>query len=310
MNTEELDALLAELGHKPSHKDTASAPIRETEPPQEQSAPPVPVPEPPQEDEKPVENVEIQAEKMNLRERLKESMTEETALPTAEPQTSGPRKKDSRFGETLLGLFLVIFALIGVFSTVTAVVRAAKNRKSADSMEMQVADAVLPLVVMDCPMFGSTLELSDEQMLTAGIWSLLTSGKINEYAEEMGYRTVPAADVEAEMRRLFFMQQMEPPQHQTIGAANDLHCYYDAESDSYRIPTEVLHYSYTPKVTKLEENLYTGINYWYAEVEYLPDQPAWQRILGTEPTIGKTVKFTLVQENQTQWRIFGTEQLS
>ena len=250
----------------------------------------------------------------SLRSRLRSMMEADITPPSQTFDSAEMTNQRLQHRYTVLGAILVVFAMIGVVSTVLFAVKHFRPEKPNVVYQTEVAEAVMPLVVMDCPMFQSAAELSDELMLTAGIWSILTHDGLSKYTEELGLCNVPATDVDAEMRRLFFLSDAEMPQHQTIGATNDLRCYYDAEDNSYRIPTDILHFSYIPQVTKLEQDEQTGEDFWCAEVAYLPDLPAWQRDDDTEPSPSKIVKITLARENKTDsapiWQVAKMEQIS
>lgn len=250
------------------------------------------------------------SQKQTFRSRLRSMMNEDITPPAQTYDSPEWTHQQRQHRYTVFGAILVVFALIGIFSTVRFAIRHFHPASPQNAYQAEVAEKVMPLVVMDCPMFQSAADLSDEQLLMAGIWSILTHGGLSKYPEELGLCRVPAADVDQEIRSLFELSAEKIPQHQTVGAANDLCCYYDATDNSYRIPTDILHFSYIPQVTKLEKD--GGC--WYAEVAYLPDLPEWQRGGDTEPTPSKIAKITLIRENNVNtvptWQVSKMEQIS
>ncbi len=250
------------------------------------------------------------SQKQTFRGRLRSMMNEDITPPAQTYDSPEWTHQQRQHRYTVLGAILVVFAMIGIFSTVRFAIRHFHPASPQDAYQAEVAEKVMPLVVMDCPMFQSAAELSDEQLLMAGIWSILTHGGLAKYPEELGLCRIPAADVDQEIRSLFELPAEKIPQHQTVGAANDLCCYYDATDNSYRIPTDILHFSYIPQVTELEKD---G-DCWYAEVAYLPDLPEWQRVENTGTAPIKNVRITLIRENNVNtvptWQVSKMEQIS
>lgn len=281
-NTQELDALLAEIEQKRariSHEIAAESAITcaEEDPPEGEDA--LPIQNPPTTERPAPESIPDCAP---------------LPIPTAPHQL--------RY--TLLGLFLVLFAAIGVFTVGAWGVRLAQRARPVDRRIAEVTNTILPLVVMDCPTFDAESPLPETQLLTAAIWSLMMQDGLANYPELLGMCTVPAADVTAAAQRLF-ANLAEMPSHRTVGATNDLRCYYDAEADCYFIPTDVTHFSYTPDIRSLTEVGDTLI----AEAAYIPDLPTWQQTNhAPEPT--KIMRFTLKQGADGSWQIVALEQIT
>lgn len=273
MDDKELDALLAELRGEPR---TLRARLTDyqgiTEPPEES---PEKLPEKSSEDESP------------------EKLPEEPA-----PAKSA-RRISVRTRDALVGVFLTVFAVIGLIASVRYCAGRISRFRTAHAQETAVEACLLPLVLMDIADFDSPDSLSDEAFLTAAIWSMAASGALTDYPEHYGMCTVPQSDVIAAGNALFAGNRT--PVCKTIGFTGDLRFYYDAEQSAYVLPQNPVLFTYIPSVTALTE---TDGSYT-ASVDYYEEQPHWKQNPQRVPV--KTVLYTL-RKTETGWQVLSAKQ--
>jgi len=232
-----------------------------------------------------------------LRETMHRLLAEESP---AQPETTETYSQRMRTRDLLVGLFLTLFAVIGVLTVLRRVVTLTSDLRKAHSQETAVMERLLPLVLMDIPDFVSPDALTDEAFLTAAIWETVTSDKLTAYPENYGMCTVPAAVITAEGNALFGCTRT--PVCKTIGFTGDLRFYYDAEQDAFLLPKEPLLFTYEPKLTAFsaeEDGTYQ------ATVDYYAEQPHWKQNAQPEPV--KTVQFTVAKIG-TAWQVQAAQQ--
>lgn len=153
---------------------------------------------------------------------------------------------------TIFGAILVIFAIIGIISSIVFVTDTTINIVDNKKGKQVFAEYISPLVVIDPPTFDSADKLDPKTVLTAAIWNLLKNEKLSKYKDtldEFDFITVPATDVEAYAIKLF--GDGLKFQHQPLGDAN-YSFEYNAEDKTYTIPSSNVYVPYTPKVAKIK----------------------------------------------------------
>ncbi len=189
---------------------------------------------------------------------------------------------------SIIGIILLIFSLIGIICTVNYSIKYIRSFTKGESRQEEIAGAVYPAVIMDIEAFQNGNELSSQQIITASVWKLIISGEIEKYDRTFDIISVPAVDIEAEAVKLFDTE-FSSLEHQTVGSG-EMKFYYNQESGTYNIPSRPMLFSYKPKVTALSKDgeIYT------AEVEYIQEQPSWmKKKSGDDSEVSKTVKFRL-----------------
>lgn len=240
----------------------------------------------------PDECADTESAKPTVRETMHRLLTAE---PAREPDTDSRRTQRMRTRDALVGLFLTVFAVIGVIAVLRRVILLTGNLRKANSQETAVMERLLPLVLMDIPDFQSPDELSDEAFLTAAIWESVTADRLAAYPENYGMCTVPAGEIIAAGNALF--GSTRAPVCKTIGFTGDLRFYYDAEQNAYVLPQEPVLFTYEPVLTALTE---AADGSFQATVEYFAEQPHWKHTAQTEPV--KTVAFTVAKVG-TIWQV-------
>lgn len=222
---------------------------------------------------------------------------------TPEPESPAETaKKPHPVRDAVVGVILVLFAGLGLYTAVRAGISLVQRmtEKPVDPRIAKVQESILPLAVMDMPEFDDPDALSDDQLLTAAVWSAVTSGRLGSYPENLGMRVIPASELTAIGNQLFGTSRS--PQYQSIGFSGDIRFYYDKEQQSYLVPADPRLFTYVPTVTALHDSD-SGVT---AEVAYYAVEPVWQ---AEQRELIKTVEFTLTQTDSGAWQVRALRQI-
>lgn len=216
----------------------------------------------------------------------------------AEPQeeTAGaapaPRgKKRRRFNKSvILGAVVLVFAVIGVISTVIFLGNKTYDLIDNTAQKEEFGQFIYPLVMLDPPPFDSVDKLDERTLLTAAIWNLLKNEDTSKYPQdEFGFITVPQTDVDSYAAKLF--GQDVKVNHQSI-SDSEYTFDYSPDTQSYVIPSTPTFPPYTPRVEKIERS---GSTYRLT-VDYIPAGDVWSQDLRGkkyEPEPAKTLYYDL-----------------
>lgn len=212
-----------------------------------------------------------------------------------------PPQKTHRVRDLTVGAVLLIFALLGLYTAVSGGVSLVRRlREKEDPRIPAVQERILPLVIADFPEFDDPDTLTDDQFLTAAVWTMVTNGRLGRYPENLGMRTVPAEDIAAAGNVCFGTSRR--PEYRTIGFSGDIRFYYDKEQRSYLLPASPRLFTYVPQVQSLRDQDGAVT----AEVAYYAEEPVW---LSEKSELIKTMEFTLTGSG-TAWQIRALRQLS
>ena len=213
--------------------------------------------------------------------------------PEAEEEHSAPPRK-YRTRDVLAGIVLVLLAAYGIYALVLrGIDRANALRQNSAAMDAAAA-SILPLVITDIPEFADPGELTDEQFMITAIWTAITQGKLSNYNAAFEMCSVPSADLTALGNQLLGVNRS--PVHRTIAFSGEIRFYYDAETDSYLLPSDPELFTYRPVIRSMEQN---DAGQYTVTADYVAEQPAWKQ---TEPLTVKTMQFTL-EERSGIWQV-------
>ncbi|MDE5584174.1 MAG: hypothetical protein K2J08_10785, partial [Ruminococcus sp.] len=192
------------------------------------------------------------------------------------PDVNAPKTK-------LVGLVLVILSLIGLIAIINAVVSAVGGGKSANE---DIKNAVYPAVIMDISTFDNASQLSDDQIISATIWSVvMDKEKLSKYTQRANDMIViPSADVSQYAIDLFG-EEIPALTHTTVTTAEEKF-YYNAETDCYNIQAQPDAHTYSPEVKDVSKH---GKDYT-VDVEYIEEHAEW-----IDKSVAKTVRFELTK---------------
>lgn len=178
----------------------------------------------------------------------------------------------------ILALVCIILAIIGVIAIVNTCI------SGGGSSGDKYRKAVYPAVIADISPFENPSELTDNQILSSAIWSVvIDSEKLSAYPQVVNNMAIiPAEDIESAAREMFG-EDIPELAHSTIVTA-DSKFYYNAEANSYSVEISPHMFTYSPEVLSVSRKS----GKYIVEVNYIDQHPEWQ-----EDTISKTVEYSL-----------------
>lgn len=187
----------------------------------------------------------------NIIEALDEDASElEDEEDTAEPE---PIKFKSitlaQAAQTMLGLFLLIFSVVGVIATGFKIADVIKSRKDNSEQIAYFEDFVMPLVASDSPTFDGAQSLNEDVIITAACWDIIFNPSAF-YEKSGGAYNVSYLDIDRRVAKLFGPGLSYT--HKTVGDT-ELTFEYDEESGMYRIPAFPRSPAYYPEITAITD---------------------------------------------------------
>lgn len=197
-----------------------------------------------------------------------------------------------------VGIIIIILAVIGLVSCISAVIGFVKNR-AGDSAEKARYEAMLkPVVMFDPDPFDDLTRANKSQLLYSAIWSLLEDeAGMSKYSYSQGETigiVVPQADIEKAFTGLYGNEIDIASLHSEI----DMSGYditYDAAQKSYILPITGVEAAYTPQVISIDRQGTSVL----LNVGYISNR-AWADINNGEyvsPEPDKYMKITLRERN-------------
>ncbi|MDE6502743.1 MAG: hypothetical protein K2L10_11705 [Ruminococcus sp.] len=215
--------------------------------------------------------------------KTKNNLTEQT-----EKVSTGVSENKGKYN--LLGLVCIILAIVGVIAIINTCI---SNMGGGKSSKDKFAQAVYPAVIMDINEFDNPLELPNDQIISASIWSaIIDEEKISQYKERMGVVIIPAVDVENFAVELFG-EDIPTITHSTVSTVESKF-YYNEEAQSYSVQVKPDTFTYSPEVVSvLKEN-----GNYIVNVEYVDEHPEWM-----EKSVSKTAEYSLSKNDNGGYRI-------
>ncbi len=202
------------------------------------------------------------------------------------------------------GAVVLVFAIIGLISTIGFVGKGVSSLVSQDSRREEYEWLIMPVVLQDPAPFSSPDSLTDSTIITAGIWRLIMNEDMSAYpTDSMNFVTVPETDVEIQIRELFGDVVYT---HQTVGDAA-LMITYDEANKSYVFPAVPYIMAYTPDVEEIET---VDSETVVLTVGYIPPGLVWQSDTdgrSYQPEAEKMMYYTLKQNENDEWQIYAVE---
>jgi len=197
-------------------------------------------------------------------------------------------KKQKKKKVAMIGFVILVFALVGVYNIGIIAFGEISDIVTGKNKLTKYEDFIKPVVLLDVVPFESVDKLDEKIKLQVGIWSIVMSGKTENYKkDETGAMFMPAVDIEAEVTRIFGTGQKFV--HESFGDYAS-QFYFDDASNSYKIPVSG-RVGYVPQVTKVEDD---G-NLKKLTVNYIPPN-AWtgeNKDGKTEVQVDKTLYYYL-----------------
>lgn len=223
---------------------------------------------------------------------------------TATEPVKAPAKKSHRVA--ILGTFILVFAIIGIISTIIGATNLTVNIIDNTAQKNQFKQAIFPLVLLDPPVFDSIDQLDSNTVLTAAMWDFIIFADKEKYVlDDLNNMTVPAVDIEVHIVKLFGTEAVID--HQEIAGA-DLQVPYDIESKTYSIPSSASMASYVPEIEKIvrQGNVFT------LTVGYVPSGSVWgSDITGVkyEPDPDKFLSYVMEKTGKDSYIITSVQEI-
>lgn len=216
-------------------------------------------------------------------------------------KASGKRIGRKRFG--ILGAFAVIFAVIGIISSVQFCVKTGVSIANQDKLKQELVPYLAPYVVIDVPEFTDNTGLSDTVKQRLAVWRLLLTADLSVYpADEYGNIFVPAADVDLYAKELFGKGVQLQPKSDYTGS---LAITYDTESSSYLLPLQPDYATYYPNIVGIEKEK----GGYVLQVQYMASDLLANLKTDSEPTVIKTMQYHL-RESEDGYQVISVQLIS
>lgn len=170
----------------------------------------------------------------------------------------------------VFGAVVLIFAVIGLVSTITAAVRGISGLLDNSRRKEELEWLIAPVVMQDPPAFESPDKLTNTTVITAGVWRLIMNEDLSRYpADDFNFLTVPQSDIEVQIKSLFGDVEYN---HETVGDS-ELLITYDSENKCYIIPAVPHVLPYTPDVQEISAHEDGTLT---LTVGYIPPGLVWE----------------------------------
>ncbi len=151
--------------------------------------------------------------------------------------------------QRIIGVAVVIFAIIGFISTIVGVVSGVRSLLNNDDEKRSYEAFLRPVVMFDPAPFSNPQNADQDFILKASMWSVLMGENLDNYAmDDIGFRVVPASDLDVEASKLFGTEVILT--HRTFDDLSFSYLY-DGEIKAYHVPVEPRS-SYTPLVEEIK----------------------------------------------------------
>ncbi len=190
----------------------------------------------------------------------------------------------------ILGLFILIFTIIGFVSTIIGAVNLTKRLLDNTSQKNEFERIIYPALMLD-PVPFENVEAADEMfLLESSMWAVILNEQTEKYdVNEIGFTLIPSIDLDVWCKRMF--GDTVTLNHQTMEGEGFLF-YYDETEKVYQVPdgSEIVHY--TPSVEEISKkgDIYT------LKVGYLSPSAITTTIFtGEEPEPDKMMYYILTK---------------
>ena len=205
-----------------------------------------------------------------------------------------PKKQHKRKFAPAVGAIFIVLAVIGAVTLAFFSVRLTWQLLDNQRQKSTFEDFLTPVVMFDPVPFEDPSDIEIQRLLLYSMWTVLSDDKSLDYSrdEVNGTLLVPASDLEAAAYKLF--RDKVVLAHQSF-SDNETTYFYDAERNTYQVPTYGFLYTPRPEVVEIEktDDMYQLL------VSYTPPDNAWSSIYKGGGTMfpNKIMLFTLGQDD-------------
>jgi hypothetical protein len=203
-----------------------------------------------------------------------------------------PKHQSSRKVFFILGFFVLVMSVVGIFSTYSFLSGKVKEFADNTAQKNEFAEFIYPIVICDPPPFDKTVKMRNETIISAAIWDIILYDDKSVYPGEFDYIVVPEVVVEQHAIKLFG-EGLAIENQSIIGT--DVQFYYDEQLKSYRIPARPKYFTYSPYIESISK---VGERYTLL-VGYLSPTPSWYVMTEETPTPEKYVEYVVSKRSDT-----------
>ncbi|MBQ4050993.1 MAG: hypothetical protein IJD13_05130 [Oscillospiraceae bacterium] len=212
------------------------------------------------------------------------------------------KAKSSSKKMMVFGAVVLVFALIGLVSTVLSAARGIAGLLDNSKQKEEFEWLITPVVMQDPSSFENPDKMTNTTIITAGVWRLIMNEDISRYpADDFNFVTVPQSDIEVQIKSLFGDVSYV---HETVGDT-ELLITYDSENKCYIFPAVPHVMPYTPDVQEIKVGENGNVT---LTVGYIPPGLVWEGDTDGrkyQPEPDKIMEYVLTPgANKDEYRIY------
>lgn len=186
----------------------------------------------------------------NILEALDEDAEDLTEPEEPEPEQIHVRTVSfSQIAQTVFGLFILVFSIIGIVATCIKVSDFIKSQSDNSEQIAYFEDFIMPLVAADSPIFDGAASLNEDVIITTACWDIIFNPSVY-YEYSGGAYSVSYLDIDRRIAKLYGPGLSYT--HKTVGDV-EMTFEYDQESGMYSIPAYPRSPAYYPEITDITE---------------------------------------------------------
>jgi hypothetical protein len=200
----------------------------------------------------------------------------------------------------IVGLFVTIFTIIGIVSTVKFAINTTIDIVDKKAQKQVFNDFLFPLVMLDPPSFERLPSLDHKTLLTSAIWNIVINDKNKYKVDEYDMMIIPATDVEASAIKMYGKGLTF--KHQTLGDGDFLF-NYNSENKTYFVPVTP---NFLPKAPRVDKISKSGSIYTLT-VSYISTSNLWSlsgKTINIKDIVkNKVVEFKVIKSDKNAYKI-------
>ncbi len=190
----------------------------------------------------------------------------------------------------VLGFLILVFTVIGLFSTVIWGVKLTARILDNTSQKQEFERIIYPVLMFDPVPFEDIAAADENLLLNASMWAVLLNTDESSFdTNDIGFMLIPSIDLDVWCKKMF--GSTVTLNHHTI-EGEGYSFYYDEAAKEYQVPlgTQIVHY--TPEVDSISKkgSVYT------LKVNYISPSAITETVFtGEDPVPDKTMTYTLTK---------------
>lgn len=193
----------------------------------------------------------------------------ETKSQVKEKKPKKTREETKKRLVTILGAAFIIFAIIGMISTGTGIVKGITALIKGNTRKAKYEQFLTPVVMLDPVYFDSSAKAGQGFLIQSSLWYLIYNNGTDSYrVDDVGSVIIPQSDVEVAANALYGKSVQLV--HQSVGDLTNITAYVE-DSKAYHLPLSSGFNVYKPIVHSIQRSGETVT----LTVGYIPPSPNW-----------------------------------